>query len=87
MSIEFFDGEFFAKKDKYQWILTQMIEGKDKDGNPKMQTKETYHGTLHQVCGVIIDRKCGKCGSLEEVKQLLIDAKNGLNFAVSAINK
>lgn len=44
----------------------------------KRQKKTTYHASLQQICGAIIDSSCGKCDSIEEIKQLLENALNVL---------
>jgi len=66
-----FNDKFSFEKDQYCWHLHEYYMGKDKDKNPKRQKKTTYHATLEQVCNTIIDRSCGDCGSLGEIKELL----------------
>lgn len=72
--IEFCDGAFTAERDKYQWILTEWYDGKDKHGNHKRQSRETYHASLAQVCSVVIDRMAGHCESMEGLRELLGNA-------------
>lgn len=72
--IEFCDGAFTAERDKYQWVLTEWYDGKDKDGNHKRQSRETYYANLHQVCGVIIDKMAGHSESVEDLRELLENA-------------
>ena len=45
---------FTITKDKYQFVLSQQVEGKDKHGNPKESFKTSYHATLRQVSDKII---------------------------------
>lgn len=78
--IECSGNEYFVRRDRYQWILVQMIDGKDREGNPKKQERETYHVTLEQVCSNIIDRQCGKCTSVEELTQLLKETKTAVTM-------
>lgn len=42
-------------KDKYQWILVESITFKDKDGNDKVRTENSYHSTLVQVAHYLVD--------------------------------
>tara|TARA_R110000765_G_scaffold415652_1_gene516904 strand:- start:37 stop:306 length:270 start_codon:yes stop_codon:yes gene_type:complete len=73
-----FNDDFSFERDQYCWHLIESFDGKDKDGNDKRQHRTTYHASIVQICGVIIDRSCGKCQSLEEVLSLLASAKTEL---------
>ena len=72
--------KFSCERDKYQWVLTETYLGKDKDGNPKAHTRETYHPKLEQVFSHVIDKTCGDCESLEEMKDMLMNAKKVLKI-------
>lgn len=62
-----FNERFTAERDKHQWILKEHYMGQAKKGKePKMQSKESYHGTLRQVCNTVLDRMAGDCGSAKE---------------------
>ena len=68
---------FEIERDKYQWILVEWRDGI----NPK--TKEstrsphkTYHATLEQVAGVVVDRGCEDCESLQEMVAIMADVKS-----------
>ena len=74
-----FNERFSFERGKYDWHLHEHYMGKDKDGNDKENTRTTYHATLRQICGVIIDRSCGDCESLEEIKELLVNAQDMLS--------
>lgn len=74
--IEFCNGKYTAERDKYQWVLTERYEGKDKKGNAKEHTREAYHATLDQICNEVIERECGKCDDAEEIVTLLKSAKD-----------
>jgi len=63
--------DFECETDKYQWILHQWYDGKDKDGKTKRQTKQTYHSSLAQVCDVVIDKSASMCESMAELKTML----------------
>lgn len=43
--------------DKYQWILINKREGKDKDGNTKTHEDKTFHRTLDQVNEKILNEE------------------------------
>ena len=47
--IRFLDGKFEASRDRYGWTLIHWYQGKDREGNPKLQRRETYHATLDQA--------------------------------------
>lgn len=64
-------GRFEITSDKYQWILSEEYVGVDKDGNPKFHTRETYHGTLEQVCNTIVQREAKFAGDLAEVIEII----------------
>jgi len=53
--------KYSIERDKYQWVLTELSEGKDKDGNPKMKSKDSYHSTLEQVSGYVTDNIATSC--------------------------
>jgi len=58
---------FSFEQDKYQWLLHEVFDGKDRDGNYKARTGTTYHPNLKQVAAKIIDRTSGDCNSMEEL--------------------
>jgi len=64
------EDRFGLTKDKYQWILTHFYVGKDRKGNDKEQSKDTYHGNLDQVSNYILNTLSEKCETLEELKEL-----------------
>ncbi len=66
-----FNDKFEFEKDQYCWHLHEFYIGKDKNKNPKRQRKTTFHATLEQVCNAIIDRSCGECCCLEDLKRML----------------
>jgi len=71
-----FNDRFEFERDKYQWILTENVLGKDKNGNDKIKQEKTFHGTLRQVIGVIIDKEVGNCEDLEQIIDLLSNAES-----------
>lgn len=50
-------GRFTITSDKFQWILTEAYDGKDREGNAKIQTRENYYATLEQCCMAIVQRE------------------------------
>lgn len=73
---------FFCKRDPYCWHLYHIIKSKDKDGNETEKTRITYHGTLEQICEVVIDRSCGNCNDIVEIHNLLSNAIKALTKKV-----
>ncbi len=63
--------DFECEEDRYQWILHEWYDGKDKDGKPVRQRRTTYPGSLYQCINAVISKKAGKCESLEELKTML----------------
>lgn len=47
--------DYEVSRDKYQWILTEWYDGKNKDGDLKRKSRQTYHGSLRQVASQIVD--------------------------------
>jgi hypothetical protein len=68
--------KFVFEKDLYSWTLNYIYEGKDKDGNKKQQTKQTYHSTLKQVANKIVDYSAKETATMDELKSLLSNAEN-----------
>ncbi len=67
-----FNEDFKFERDKYQWLLHHTVDGWDKKHeHPKRHTHTTFHATLEQICGAIIERSAGECKDLEEIKVLL----------------
>lgn len=58
--------------DKNQWILIEIFKGKDRDGNPKTQTKESYYAALYNAATHIIN----EAGKREDIKdaEMIADA-------------
>ena len=82
--ITFDNGRFEAHRDRYQWVLTEHLQGKDRDGNPKMQTKQTYHNNLRNmctyiVCTYIVDRCADDCTTTAEIVYLLQNSERLLD--------
>lgn len=71
--ITFVKGRFEAYRDKYQWVLTEHYKKLPTEKIPSggMASRDSYHSTLDQVCGAVIDRMAGECRTLSEIKDLL----------------
>ena len=64
------------KRDNYQWILTEWRDGfNEKTQKPTRNARTTYHATFEQVAGVVVERACGECESLEGLKALVTSCK------------
>lgn len=81
-----FNDKFEFKKDQYCWHLHEYYMGKDSDKNPKRQKRTTYHATLGQVLDTIINRSCGECESILEIKDLLKSISENITKHVEEIN-
>ena len=77
--ITFCNGDFEATRDKYQWVLTRWVDGKDKDGNLKRKAVETYHASLKQVCNTVLDKVGDKCSTTDDMLCLLENAQELLH--------
>jgi len=81
-----FDG-FEIDRYREGWRLKSPYQGKDREGNPKTQFKESYHSSLKQLLIHALDLKCKDSTNTEELFNLLTGAhtqiaellsKNGL---------
>lgn len=67
-----YNDRFEFEKDKYQWILTEFVDSKDrKTGESKKRAEKSFHGTLRQVMAAICDREAGECDNLLELRTML----------------
>jgi len=65
---------FEFERGQYDWQLHESTPSKDKDGNPSVKRKTTYHPNIKQICSATIDKSCGDCESLQELSDLLSNA-------------
>jgi hypothetical protein len=82
---------FSCERDKYQWLLHQK---KPKGKHPitgELSTKEstsvTYHSNPEQIMNVVINRSLGKCESLVEMRDMLVESREMVSKACAAISK
>lgn len=67
-----FNDRFKARRDQSQWILTERYMGRATKGKEaQMQSKDSYHSNLRQVCNTVIDRMAGECKSASELVAML----------------
>lgn len=59
------------RNDKYQWILIHEYDGKDKEGNAKRHTRESYHGNLSQVAKYIVNQEAKAAEQLEYILDIV----------------
>jgi hypothetical protein len=45
--------------------------GKDRNGDPKSQTNESFHPSLEKLCDAILDKACMEAPSMEEIKEAM----------------
>ena len=56
-------------RDEYQWVLVEHYEGKDKHGEPKAKTRQTYYPWLDIALRYAADKDCEGADSLREVEK------------------
>lgn len=66
------NDRFSFVRGQYDWQLHETYLGKDKDGNPKPQTKISYYPNIKQVASAIMDKSSDTAESLTQ----LIDTWN-----------
>ena len=76
---------FEFERGQYDWHLHELTPSKDKDGNPSVKRKTSYHPNLDQICKVIIDKHCGDCESLQEIRSLLDNAENLIGMSLKTV--
>lgn len=56
-------------RDPDQWVLVEHYEGKDKHGEPKAKTRQTYHPWLDIALRYAADKDCEGSESLRDVEK------------------
>ena len=72
-------------RDKYQWVLIETYTGKDKDGNTKTHTRETYHPWLGMAMRWAAECDCEGADSfksIEEAYEAISEAVRGRRSAL-----
>ena len=80
-------GRFEISNDKYQWILTEYYDGRDKNGNPKMQSRENYFGTLEQVCLEIVNRDSKLADDVAGMIEAMSESARRISEACAGIRR
>ena len=62
---------FYITADRYNWIAVEIYKGKDKNGNPKKQERETYHPSLERCLNHIRDTDMKSSETLEQLHKAL----------------
>lgn len=78
------NDRFSFERDKFNWILYDDTESRDKLDNIKVVTRKSYHGNLTLLCNAVIERSAGECQSMEELKTLLKEADRVLAVHVGS---
>lgn len=78
------NDRYELERDKYQWILTEWVDGFDKDKKPKRSERKTYH-PLKWALNEIIDREAGRADSVEGVIEAVEKAERSIVFALSKL--
>jgi hypothetical protein len=78
------NDRFTIDRDKHNIIIIETYEGKDRFGQPKQMTRESYHSTMLQACGVIIDKSAG-VATIEDITKMEAEGKT-VDDVVDAIN-
>lgn len=65
-----FNDQFSIEGEPNNWILHETRVGKDGEGNQKLHTKKSYHGSLKQIATAIIDRLAAT-GNYKQIEELL----------------
>jgi hypothetical protein len=74
---------YSISRDPHNWTLSTTRMGINKETKePKLQTTKTWYGNLEQCIGAIVDRAAGECDNLEELYQMLQDAREGILKAI-----
>ena len=73
--------------DSYQWVLVESYPGKDKKGNPKTQTKETYHPWLEQALRWAAERDCGDAKAFKDVQAAYMGLVHALEDRTRPLDK
>lgn len=77
--------DFEITRDRYNYIVIEWANGTDKDGNPKRQKRESYHGTLLQACNRVQARITDEAlaGTVKEVIAAITRAEAAVRDAIA----
>lgn len=63
------NDSFTIKRSGEGFTLIQLVNGKDKDGNPKKQESFTYYGCLYQALQGFMKKTVNMAESLDSIRQ------------------
>lgn len=65
------DGDFVVESDLRGWTLITRYIGHNREGDPVIKEKRTYHDSFEKILKKVVDNSIKKCDSIEEVIKLL----------------
>jgi hypothetical protein len=74
--------DYFTKRDAYGWTLREWRDGTGKDGEPTRTHRDTYHGTIEQVCRTVLDREAGSGESPKAIVAAVEKAQKAITHAI-----
>ena len=82
------NDDYQITSDKYNWVLLHWSDGVGKKGENKGKPirvkRESYFGSIYQVCAEIMNREAKKVESLAEMQDLFKNAVTELTAHVEA---
>jgi hypothetical protein len=68
------NDQFEIHRDSYNWILVEWRDGFNKDGEPTITGKNSYHPNLKMISRYLLDEQAKDCESLQEIIDLFDNA-------------
>lgn len=68
------NDDFSFEWDVYSWKLIEIVDGMDKDKNPKKQERHTWHPSIPMLCQYVLGRGLADSVSLEDIKEKIDEA-------------
>ena len=81
------DNRYSLSSDRFNWIVTESYEGRDKDGNSKVQTREHFFSCLHSCVNWLLRNNCKDVDSLKEIVEELQKARDVCEAVLGGFNK
>ena len=75
-------GDHWTRRDLYGWTLREWRDGTGKDGEPTRTHRDTYHGTIEQVCHAVLDREAGTGESPKAIVAAVEKAQKAIEHAI-----
>jgi len=70
-------GDYYLCQDTYNW----MIDRKTADGYNRI----SYFNNLPEACNFVLDKQLKKAGSLQEVKDLIVETRSKIVEAIKEV--